>query len=371
MMGIKQRLGFKNGLYVDARGRAGGLALLWGEEVNVKLRKMGDRCIDTIITKESNFIWRLTGVYGWLEGSQKHKTWRMLQELNNQPDLPWMICGDFNEILFENEKKVGNAGDFGEGYDSNCSNPLKLFRFEAKWLQADGFDKLVGDYWKEVKKSSELFGGAKKQQLGRDREDILSEVFLPIDAERIRRIPLSPRFPEDIRCWVASKDGVSRVRDAYRIAIMRDQPLSSTGVDPIRKRIWSLRIPPKELMHVMRDCHWVRKLWENGKARWCRDNASSFREWFAGNINECSKKLVRRKHLSSSKSIKMQLIPKGRRKTGMQQMRDEHGAVILAKAKTILQDWTAELAEAKAALEAISLAKDEEMGRVIIEGDAQ
>ncbi|KAL2926086.1 N-acetyldiaminopimelate deacetylase [Bienertia sinuspersici] len=46
------------------------LALLWIDEVNIGLRR-----------------W-VTGVYGWLEGAHKQKTWRMIQDLNTEPDLP-------------------------------------------------------------------------------------------------------------------------------------------------------------------------------------------------------------------------------------------------------------------------------------------
>jgi hypothetical protein len=32
-------------------------------------------------------------------------TWDKIRELHTQPNLPWAIIGDFNEILFNHEKE--------------------------------------------------------------------------------------------------------------------------------------------------------------------------------------------------------------------------------------------------------------------------
>jgi hypothetical protein len=53
-------------------------------------------------------IWRLTGIYGEPRWEDKYKTWDKLQELNNNLDLPWVVIGNFNEILFSHEKEGGN-----------------------------------------------------------------------------------------------------------------------------------------------------------------------------------------------------------------------------------------------------------------------
>lgn len=31
----------------------------------------------------------------------------VIRSLKNISNLPWLVCGDFNQILFEEEKKVG------------------------------------------------------------------------------------------------------------------------------------------------------------------------------------------------------------------------------------------------------------------------
>lgn len=72
---IQRRIGFSNGVCVDPLGKAGGLALLWKDEVDVKLRSTGNRHIDVSIRHPTGEHWRFTGIYGWGEHGNKYKTW--------------------------------------------------------------------------------------------------------------------------------------------------------------------------------------------------------------------------------------------------------------------------------------------------------
>jgi hypothetical protein len=47
-------------------------------------------------------------LYGEPRWEDKYKTWDKLRELYNGLNLPWVVIGDFNEILFSNEKEGGN-----------------------------------------------------------------------------------------------------------------------------------------------------------------------------------------------------------------------------------------------------------------------
>lgn len=112
MMRVKRRLHFKNGVAVDPQGRAGGLAMLWDDTVDITLRSMSKNHIDVLVNQEAHEQWRLIGVYGWPERSNKFKTWELLRSLHEQMDVPWMIMGDFNEVLYETEKNSRNPCDF-------------------------------------------------------------------------------------------------------------------------------------------------------------------------------------------------------------------------------------------------------------------
>lgn len=75
------KLWFDNMCCVEAHGRAGGLALLWGEEVQLKILCSKDHCIDVEVSLEGESSWRLSCIYGWFESGQKYNTWDMINLL--------------------------------------------------------------------------------------------------------------------------------------------------------------------------------------------------------------------------------------------------------------------------------------------------
>lgn len=51
--------------------------------------------------------WRLTGIYGEPDRSQRRKTWDLLRNLSRDSNLPWCTIGDMNNIISQQEKKGG------------------------------------------------------------------------------------------------------------------------------------------------------------------------------------------------------------------------------------------------------------------------
>lgn len=43
--------------------------------------------------------WRITGFYGHPEVSLQSQTWELLHRLNALNNKPWLVLGDFNEII--------------------------------------------------------------------------------------------------------------------------------------------------------------------------------------------------------------------------------------------------------------------------------
>ena len=106
---IKNRVGFANGLIVPSQGRSGGVALFWTRDINLEIKSFSGNHIDAVVREaDSNFLWRITGFYGYPETHRRYDSWRLLAFLHSQFQLPWLCLGDFNEILSMDEKAGGS-----------------------------------------------------------------------------------------------------------------------------------------------------------------------------------------------------------------------------------------------------------------------
>ena len=61
------------------------------------------RHIDVVIKEDDSEAWRITGFYG--EARNRHLSWELLRRLHNQNNLPWIVFGDFNKILCNEEQR--------------------------------------------------------------------------------------------------------------------------------------------------------------------------------------------------------------------------------------------------------------------------
>ncbi|KAJ8438736.1 hypothetical protein Cgig2_013782 [Carnegiea gigantea] len=102
---ILVQLGDYHCAFVDARGRSGGLALLWDKNLELTVVSYSSRHINaTLKWHNQDPLWRFTRVYGWLKNQQKHRTGEMIADLKTHMDLPWLVGGDLNEIFYHSEK---------------------------------------------------------------------------------------------------------------------------------------------------------------------------------------------------------------------------------------------------------------------------
>ena len=76
---------------------------MWRDDINVRVQGVTRNYIDVII--ENGISWQFTGVYGEPEWNQKHVTWEALRSIKGDLSTPWLLMGDFNEILYNIEKE--------------------------------------------------------------------------------------------------------------------------------------------------------------------------------------------------------------------------------------------------------------------------
>ena len=63
--------------------------------------------IDVSVEEDNGDVWRLTGIYGEPSWDNKTRMYQLLRDLHAQSRLPWVVIGDFNEILLSSEKDGG------------------------------------------------------------------------------------------------------------------------------------------------------------------------------------------------------------------------------------------------------------------------
>lgn len=99
------QLGYDYVRCVSPWGIGGGLALLWNKDVDLTINAMDERMFDCVINNKNGLMY-FTCVYGHPIQGLRHHFWEKLQRMSTTRTGPWLLCGDFNEIL-KPEEKIG------------------------------------------------------------------------------------------------------------------------------------------------------------------------------------------------------------------------------------------------------------------------
>ncbi|GMI92190.1 hypothetical protein HRI_002888300 [Hibiscus trionum] len=135
---VRKKCGFPNGIEVGSRGRSGGLCLAWKSGCKISLRSYSDCHIDFMFTDDGEGrSWRCTGFYGAPEERYRRDSWNLLRQLNDCLNIPWLVIGDFNELIFSFEKMGGRVrsqrqmSDFQEALN-DCA--LSDVGYQGRWF---------------------------------------------------------------------------------------------------------------------------------------------------------------------------------------------------------------------------------------------
>ena len=106
---FRRSLHFPNGLEVPRVGNSGGLLLLWKGDIDVHLLTFNTNLFDCYIKCENGSSLHFSAFYGAPELQNRVNTWKLLERCKYiAPLMPWLVIGDFNEIL-SNSNKSGGA----------------------------------------------------------------------------------------------------------------------------------------------------------------------------------------------------------------------------------------------------------------------
>lgn len=88
---------------VNCSGRSRGLCLLWNSTSNCVISSYSQKHVDAIILEDEG-NWRFTGFYGFPERSRRRLSWNLMRMLAVSNTLPWVVMGDFNNLLTPEDK---------------------------------------------------------------------------------------------------------------------------------------------------------------------------------------------------------------------------------------------------------------------------
>ncbi|XP_019168052.1 PREDICTED: uncharacterized protein LOC109163801 [Ipomoea nil] len=141
---LRVKLGFDGLLNVDNSGLSGGLALLWRANDTATVIGYSDNHIDVEVSMPGFDKWRMTGFYGFSKRPQRRESWDLIRSLAGKSDLPWVIIGDFNDLLYQCEKQGGNPHPdsllrgFGEAIEECGLTQLPMSGYPFTWEKGKG-----------------------------------------------------------------------------------------------------------------------------------------------------------------------------------------------------------------------------------------
>ncbi|KAI9071833.1 hypothetical protein K1719_046207 [Acacia pycnantha] len=129
--------GFDSLFCVPSEGRSGGLALMWKSScISVKILESSRQFIHFICDLRELAPFLVTMVYAVPHSNLRQILWADLKQISAASSLPWIVCGDFNDILLSSERYGG----------ANClPNRLRWFADRDKTLKDFAFTPLSDD----------------------------------------------------------------------------------------------------------------------------------------------------------------------------------------------------------------------------------
>ncbi|XP_019149860.1 PREDICTED: uncharacterized protein LOC109146662 [Ipomoea nil] len=186
---LRIKLSFEGLFYVDNPGLSGGLALLWRKNNNASLLSFSKNHIDVEI-RVSGKMWRMTCFYGFPQREKGRESWELLRTLGGRSLLPWVVIRDFNDLLYQYEKKGRNPHldsllrGFGEVVDGCGLVQMAMRGHPFTWEKSKGTYNWIEERLDKVLATAswgEVNGHADVENI-RTRTSDHSALFLCINA---------------------------------------------------------------------------------------------------------------------------------------------------------------------------------------------
>ncbi|KAI9089132.1 hypothetical protein K1719_029411 [Acacia pycnantha] len=147
---VIKKLGYSNSHKVKASGFSRGIWILWSSNVKINILVNHVQFVHMeVLCASHNINFLFTAMYGSPQKQLRRYLWQDLDSLANSISSPWMLAGDINAILHQNERQ----GLSDHQPISICLGPNhqvlspSRFKFLMAWISHPDFQGIVRNIW--------------------------------------------------------------------------------------------------------------------------------------------------------------------------------------------------------------------------------
>ncbi|KAF7841825.1 reverse transcriptase [Senna tora] len=122
---LLHKWGFERSCGTSVEGKKGGTILAWKGSVQYQVLDISPHWIHAFVVDGAGIEFNLTFVYGPPHLSARPPFWQKLTSFSQETQLPWLLLGDFNQVLCQSEKlsvncKIPGVEDFENFLHDAC-----------------------------------------------------------------------------------------------------------------------------------------------------------------------------------------------------------------------------------------------------------
>ncbi|KAL4352786.1 hypothetical protein GQ457_06G015250 [Hibiscus cannabinus] len=220
---IQHTLNMNGCFVVDSGNGCTGLMLLWNKNITVSLLSYPSIHIDVNVTVVSGSF-HFSGFHGHCVDKNKHLTWSTIDRLSSSSTLPWIVGGDFNEILCHSEKEGGRRklpgflDTFRDCVDRNHLVDCKPISGWFTWLYTNSVSgTVIQERLDRYLATTEWFTLFPEYRVSSFYTAKLDHCFLLMDTTSVR-VSVKGGFRDYFRfdsCWSKEEVCIEKVRSSW------------------------------------------------------------------------------------------------------------------------------------------------------------